>query len=398
MNNRDRRIGYCLATAIASVFGAVHCSGGADSAGDLPSSTQDSLLSCPHCGMHAKEQLGKKLFFDKRLSSPEGQACAACHGPSTGFTGPDETVNRTTVVYPGAVHTRFGNRKPPASAYVSDSPSFHFDAASGAYVGGQFWDGRAATLVDQAKGPFLNPAEQNNKDAAAVVKKVQHGPYAWQFYRVFGPNAFADVDRAYNFIAEAIAAYESSAEVNPFSSKYDYYLAGKVKLTRTEAWGLALFNGKGKCSNCHPSESKDGRPPVFTDYGYDNLGVPKNPDNPFYRMPPELNPDGTSYIDRGLGAVLNDPLQDGKFKGPTLRNVDKRPSSGFAKAYMHNGVFKSLKEVVHFYNTRDLPNHWPPPEVLANVNTQDSGNLGLSDAEEDAIVAFMKTLSDGYRY
>src|SRR5262249_55585446 len=124
---------------------------------------------------------------------------------------------------------------------------------------------------------------------------------------------------------------------------------------------------------------------------------PKNPRNPFYKMPPDVNPDGDKYVDPGLGAIVKDRALSGKFKVPTLRNVDRRPSAGFVKAYMHNGYFKSLKEVVHFYNVRDEnPKAFPPPEFHPSVNREELGNLGLSEEEEDDVVAFLKTLSDGY--
>jgi cytochrome c peroxidase len=174
-----------------------------------------------------------------------------------------------------------------------------------------------------------------------------------------------------------------------------------VQLSEEEAWGLALFNDeeKGKCALCHISEEvPGGEPPLFTDFTFDNLGTPKNPENPFYDKFP-------AFIDNGLGGFLatasesewKDKAEEnmGKFKVPTLRNVDKKPGTGFTKAYMHNGVFKSLKEVVHFYNTRDVET-WPAPEVDKNINRGELGNLGLTDAEENAIVAFLKTLSDGY--
>jgi cytochrome c peroxidase len=150
------------------------------------------------------------------------------------------------------------------------------------------------------------------------------------------------------------------------------------------------------CSACHPS-------PLFTDFSYDNLGVPKNPLNPFYSQPKKINPDGADWIDPGLGGFLKSAGEEedvylpemGKHKVPTLRNVDKRPYPAFVKAYGHNGFFKSLEEIVHFYNTRDVE-EWPAPEVPINVNTDELGNLGLTAEEEAAIVAFLKTLSDGY--
>ena len=209
-------------------------------------------------------------------------------------------------------------------------------------------------------------------------------------------------------IVEAAAEF---AQQRRMPRNADAYLAGMAELTEQEAWGLELFNGKAMCSACHPSEpGENGEPPLFTDFTFDNLGVPKNPKNPFYSMDKvflddgsPINPEGADWIDPGLGGFLQTrpewealaPENMGKHKVTTLRNVDKRPGIGFPKAYMHNGVFKSLKEVVHFYNTRDVED-WPPPEVPENVNTDELGDLGLTLEEEEAIVVFMKTLSDGY--
>jgi cytochrome c peroxidase len=368
-----------------------------------------------------KESLGKALFFDK-IASPDSMSCADCHAPSVGFTGPIAGINKHGAVYHGAVPQRFGNRKPPSAAYATLSPIFHYDAAEGLFVGGNFWDGRATGEVlgnpaaDQALGPFLNPVEQNNPSKEAVLRQVAAAKYAPLWEQVWGePVGYAtDEEIALNYdrIGLAIAAYEDSPEVNAFSSKYDACLAGEVELSPQEARGLELFNGKGMCSACHPSESgAEGEPPLFTDFTFDNLGVPKNPENPFYRMDKvylddgtPINPDGAAWIDPGLGGFLMTRPEwagyaaenYGKHRVPTLRNVDKRPGNGMPKAFMHNGVFKSLEEVVHFYNTRDIE-AWPPPEVAENVNTDELGNLGLSAEEEAAIVAFMKTLTDGYR-
>ena len=197
--------------------------------------------------------------------------------------------------------------------------------------------------------------------------------------------------------------------MNAFSSKFDYARRGKAKLTKQEQKGWALFQGKGKCAKCHVS---NGQRPLFTDYTYDNLGVPKNPENPVYVTKPD-------FVDLGLGGFLT-TREDYKFyadenmgkqKVPTLRNVDLRPLPNFVKAYGHNGYFKSLEGIVHFYNTRDVKwpctvdfteeaalssGCWPKPEVEQNVNTAELGNLGLTKPEEEAIVAFLKTLSDGF--
>jgi len=357
------------------------------------------------------EELGKQLFFDTSLSTPPGQSCATCHAPETGFTGPDSNINAGGAAYPGAVHVRFGNRKPPSSAYGSESPVLHYDTAEEVWIGGMFWDGRATgwtlgdPLAEQAQGPFLNPLEQNNPNAKHVCIKAHQSAYAPLFASVWGkPIDFVKgVDVAYERIARSIAAYERSAESDRFSSKYDFYLAGKAELSAEEARGLELFEGKGKCALCHLSEGTAHQPPLFTDFTYDNLGVPRNPVNPFYTAPRSTNPLGYAWVDYGFGEFLESagfPAEVyepelGKFKVPTLRNVDLRPYPGFVKAFGHNGYFKSLEQIVHFYNTRDVES-WPPPEVAMNVNTDELGNLGLTAPEEAAIVAFMRTLSDGY--
>lgn len=370
----------------------------------------------------AKENLGKKLFFDK-LSSPDSMSCADCHAPSTGFTGATPGINLHGAVYRGAVPQRFGNRKPPSAAYATLSPIFDYDEDEGLFVGGNFWDGRATgddlgnPAADQALGPFLNPVEQNNASKQAVLKQIAKSKYADLWVEVWGaPISYESPDDIllnYNRVGLAIAAYEASPEVNQFNSKYDHYLAGAVELTYQEAWGLELFNTKGNCYACHPSTPGPyHEKALFTDFSFDNLGTPKNPENPFYNMDEvflddgsPINPEGLDWIDPGLGGFLETLETEwanmaaenrGKHKVPTLRNVAKAPGKNFPKAYMHNGVFKSLKEVVHFYNTRDAGT-WDDPEVSENVNNDELGNLGLTDAEEDAIVAFMGTLSDGYK-
>lgn len=377
--------------------------------------------------------LGEKLFFDKNLSVPAGQSCADCHGPEVGWTGPDEQVNKTGGVYPGADHSRFGNRKPNSSAYATYSPPFHSFSEDGEikFAGGNFWDGRATGLklgnpaADQAQGPFLNPVEQNIPDAGALTDMVCKSGYA-ELFRQAGKEIWnipdilssGDVNLKYGIIGIAIAAYESSEKVNQFSSKFDYYLSGKAKLSDIEMKGFQLFRGKGKCSNCHTIDSdEEGAPPLFTDFTFDNLGIPANPENPWYKMDTTFNRDGAQWNDPGLAGFITEIPQYamhteknlGKHQVPTLRNVDKRPSVEFVKCFGHNGYFKSLREIVHFYNTRDvLPpaskvtdpkpgiNCWPDPEIKQNMNITELGNLGLTDLEELAIVAFMKTLSDGY--
>lgn len=364
-------------------------------------------------GLTPKEELGKALFFEK-ISSPDSMSCAECHAPSAGWTGPIPGINIHGAVYRGAIPQRFGNRKPPSSGYATLSPIFHYDEEESIFVGGNFWDGRATgerlgnPAADQALGPFLNPVEQNNPSKQAVLEQIAKSKKLAALWKAvwgepIGYQTPGEIEANYDRVGLSIAAYEASPEVNQFSSKFDYYLNDMAELTEQEEWGLELFNGKAMCSLCHPA-------PLFTDFTFDNLGTPRNLENPFYEMDEvylddgtPINPEGADWIDPGLGGFLATRPEwshlaaenMGKHKVPTLRNVDKRPEDDFIKAYMHNGVFKSLKQVVHFYNTRDVED-WPPPEVRENVNTDELGNLGLTSAEEDAIVAFMKTLSDGY--
>lgn len=382
--------------------------------------------------------MGKALFFDTNLSNPVGQSCSSCHDPEAGFTGPNSAINAAGAVVPGAIPERTGNRKPPSAAYATQSPLFHYDSTDGLFLGGNFWDGRATGEVlanpaaDQALLPFLNPVEMNMASAQSLCETVAAASYAHLFNDAFPEIAkpldcVNDVTGSYHRIGLAIAAFEASSEVNAFTSKYDYYLRGQVQLTSQELAGLDLFQraDKGNCSACHPSDlGPNGEMPLFTDYSFDNLGVPKNLANPFYTMDTVLvsgtpvNPLGSAFIDNGLGGFLSSqtPLylameaeNMGRQKVPTLRNLDKRPNSAFVKAYTHNGYFKSIKEIVHFYNTRDtLPtcaagadtrgvSCWAAAEVPATINSVELGNLGLTDEEENAIVAFLKTLSDGYK-
>ncbi len=351
-----------------------------------------------------KEKLGKMIYFDDNLSVPQGQSCASCHALNSGFAEPDTD----RAVSQGAIPVRFGNRNSPTAAYAAFSPDFYYDVGEGMYIGGQFWDGRADNLSEQAKGPFLNPLEMNNPSKDAVIQKIRNSDYANLFEDVYGADALDNVEMAYDQTADAIAEFEMTSELNKFSSKYDKYLAREGSLTKEEKRGLKLFNNpkKGNCAACHPSTVGPYAPePLFTDFSYDNLGVPSNlgmlgdsPElmdyYPFYYVPiaPKFNPDRLGFVDYGLGGALSggsdaNPNERGKMKVPTLRNV------AVTSPYMHNGVFETLEEVVHFYNTRDVA-EWPAPEVSENVNMDELGDLGLSDDEEDAIVAFMETLTD----
>jgi cytochrome c peroxidase len=338
------------------------------------------------------EQLGAAIAFDENLSEPAGQACATCHDPKAGYGDPDKRFPVSEGVVPGL----FGGRNAPSWAYTAWSPILSYDVDDEAWVGGMFWDGRATgwmlglPLAEQAQGPFLNPVEMANTTKDQVIGDIRTSWYADLFRQQFGDDSLDDVDDAYDDMAFAIAAYESSYAVNPFSSRYDAWVAGNEgAFSEEEVRGFELFNGKAKCNLCHISEPVEADYALFTDYTYDNLGIPANPE--------VWDLHGSDAVDLGLGGFLAaQPLyadaaadENGKFKVPTLRNVAR------SAPYGHNGYFRSLYDIVHFYNTRDVPEAmWPAPEVPENVNTDELGDLHLSYHEELAVVAFMKALTD----
>jgi cytochrome c peroxidase len=350
--------------------------------------------------------IGKRIFFDRNLSQPAGQACASCHDPTAGFADP----NRDLPVSRGVLPERLGSRNAQSVAYAAFSPSLHYDPTpqpgshEGMYVGGFFWDGRAKRLEDQVKEPFLNPLEMHNPDRAAVMRSVGQAPYAGRLSQACGVASLDRVEEGYDCVAKTLAAYLRSPEVSPFTSKFDAWRAGKASLTEAEARGFALFTDKAKCSNCHAVEGGPDGKVLFTNFGHQNTGIPRKTDLPFYRLPSALNPAGEKFVDLGLGDALRKAgnaeedaaREDGKFKIPSLRNCAVTPP------YMHNGVFKTLREVVVFNNTRDVA-QWPPPEVPRNIHRHmhpmpgTFGRLGLTDPEIDALVEFLKTLTDGYR-
>ncbi len=366
-------------------------------------------------GLTDIEMLGKKIYMDENLSLYSNQSCKTCHHPAAGFA---DMENRNdpynSVVSTGSDGFSVGGRNAPTAAYAGFSPVFHWDDTIGGYVGGMFWDGRATgktlsdPLAEQAQGPFLNPVEMAMPDADAVVAAVVVSNYAGQFTEVFPETNFNNVPETYNNIARAIAAYERSAEVTQFSSRFDQFWGAcdnwgidvstidtttvlstlpQGLLSYFELEGLALFNdpNKGNCAACHvTTDYVDANnvvcPPLFTDFTYDNLGIPKSV-NPLIAVNP---------VDYGLGGrndIKKKGKQLGKFKVPTLRNIAKTPPYG------HNGYFATLEDIVWFYNTRDIE-EWAPPEVDKNVNTEELGNLGLTPGEEQLIVVFMGSLTD----
>jgi cytochrome c peroxidase len=329
--------------------------------------------------LNPSQLLGKKLFFDPGLSNPAGQSCATCHMPSASFSDPEHLA-----VSKGAFNSMFGLRNAPTVMYAAFTPYFHYDSLAEGYVGGLFWDGRASTLEKQAMSPLLTHHEMNNSDHSMVVGHVMKAEYRDLFLSVFGADAFEHPEEAFENIVEAIEEFEESGEINPFTSKYDYYIKGLVHLSAAEMRGMQIFNDtlKGKCAACHPSTPDTLTHAIlFTDFTYDNLGVPVNAEL--------IKPDSAYQPDLGLGAIVKRSSENGKFKVSTLRNIAN------TAPYFHNGVFKTLEEVMQFYNDRDK-GKFGPPEVVENVNHDELGNLQLSEQDMQDVIAFLKTLSDGY--
>ena len=335
-------------------------------------------------------RLGKIMYQDLDFSYNGTQSCLTCHHHSSGFADPENRRDPyTSVVSLGADGVSKGGRNAPSAAYAGYSPVLHWDAAADSYIGGMFWDGRATGLVlgdplaEQALGPPLNPVEMNMPDDDAVVQVVRDSAYASLFLQVFGADALADVPSAYNNIGRAIASFERSSQVQKFTSRFD-----RNQLTAAEQRGAALV--AQNCAQCHSTApAPDGSKPLFTKYGYVNIGVPANP--LLAGNPTDLGLGGFLESDYHSTAPLigdeNYAAQYGKFKVPTLRNVAR------SAPYGHNGFFPTLREVVDFHNTRDVA-AWPAPEVQENKNTLDVGDMGLTSAQVDDIVAFLMSLTD----
>jgi len=343
-----------------------------------------------------QQSLGKQLFFDANLSSEGNQSCGSCHDPAGGFADPN--ARKTAPVSEGSVAGRFGNRNAPTAAYAAFIPDFvkrttqTVDNTISHYQGGQFLDGRRSSLIEQAKDPFLNPVEMNNVDAADVVNKVQSAAYSEDFKSVFGADAFTDTATAYNNIATAIAAFESSTEVNPFTSKFDAVVAGQVTFNASEQRGFDLFKGtEAKCANCHTVNDPADQS-LFSDFNYYNIAIPVNPANPAFVA-------NNNFRDGGLGnsPALTDPAEQaaeqGKFRTPTLRNI------ALTAPYMHNGVYDTLEEVIRHYDIQ-VSNEFIIPEVDSNIAIElDAGGfagLGLQPQDYTDLENFMLTLTDGF--
>jgi len=387
-------------------------------------------------------QLGQKLFFDPRLSASGQQSCSSCHSPQSHFGPP----NNLSLQLGGPLGNLPGSRTAPNLTYLSETPGFSIgpdtdsdndadrmntgrrsgpvatvkptvaksanNAASNAALvprGGFFWDGRADNLAAQAMGPLLNPVEMANKNPETLAAKIRALPYAADFKAVVDPHILEDSRRLPSYALFAISRYEmEDPAFHPYSSKYDAYLSGQARLSRAEKRGLKLFEDpqKGNCAACHLSQkTPGGRPPLFTDFQYEALGVPHNPALP---ANVDLGICGPTRRDR----YSQQPQNCGLFKTPSLRNVAGR------HAFFHNGVYNNLNDVLHFYVERDTRpekfySHRPdgsiakyddlPTQYQGNIDTIDApfdrhpgDKPALNDKEIQDVIAFLGTLSDGY--
>jgi cytochrome c peroxidase len=345
-----------------------------------------------------KEAFGEALFFDTDLSANRTQSCATCHDPAAGLADPRETVAGMAVSL-GDDGVSLGDRTAPAIGYAAFSPAFH-QRQDGEWVGGLFWDGRAAGLEEQAGGPPLNPIEMGMADKPAVLERLQEKPdYVAALETLFGAGTARDPGLAYEAMTSAIAAFERTDAFAPFDSKYDRYLRGEYQMTREEELGRVLFFSEQftNCNQCHQLKTSqlDARE-TFTDYRYHNIGVPEN------LVARAVNGVADNKVDLGLleNPAVRDASAAGKFKTPSLRNV------AVTGPYMHNGVFDDLRTVVLFYNkyntvaqarqiNPETGKPWRGPEVPHTLDFKElTHGPALEDERIDALVAFLKTLTD----
>ena len=348
--------------------------------------------------LESAEALGEALFFDTNLSANRTESCSSCHSPDHAFTDPRETVVGRAAS-PGDDGTSLGDRNAPTAAYARFAPVFGKDKA-GVWRGGLFHDGRAATLEDQAGGPPLNPLEMGMKSKADVVARLKENPnYVAAFATLYGAATLEDADKAYAAMTRAIAAFERTSAFSPFDSRYDRALRGEIKLTDEEELGRTLFfsNQFTNCSQCHRLNAfPDAKDETFTNYTFHNIGTPEN------TALRAVN-GKAGQPDFGLfqnTAVGKDESLKGKFKVPTLRNV------AVTGPYMHNGVFKDLRTVILFYNKYNSTSPkrqinpetgaaWASPEVDGTLSLKElESGPPLKDREINALVAFLKTLTD----
>ena len=458
-------------------------------------------------GYRMVQTLGKLMNYDQNLSVLKDKACASCHMPYAGFSGPIPSVNLTMIAYPGSFHFRAGKRTAQRYSYAPWFPVFQLNETQGLFFGGNFWDSRSTGYLlqnpdaEQAQHPPVDTQEMGLPDTACIAFRLSRAEYRPLFEQVWGkdslnikfppkteeicatpggaavfgtdtapvklkPQDRVLANRVFDNWGQSLDAFEKSKEVSPFTSKFDAFLKGNATLTADEMAGYKLFRGKAGCNTCHldgrgstqtPGTGSGSIPattagtdtsaaanvePLFTCFGSANEGLPLNPrDAFFYQTTPDsfgftANPLGFGYRDLGLGTFLRSgfgsapnpnttwkpfaPKVDGQFQVSTARNVAMTPPGStteapgpyFQKEFFHNGYIKSLKQLVHFYNTRDVfafpvtsgncpagktekVDCWLMPEVKNNIDMT-TGNLGLTDQEENQIVSFLQTVTDGF--
>jgi cytochrome c peroxidase len=355
--------------------------------------------------------LGRQMFFDPSLSASGQLACASCHDPQHAYGPPPGKA----IALGGPHGNQSGTRAVPSLRYLHQVPAFaeNYRFADGDVgpAGGYTWDGRAASLQDQARLPLLAANEMANADAKTVVAKLRRTPYAGAFRKAFGDDIFKQPAKAFEAALRSLQAFQQvPEEFFPYTSKYDAFLRGQVDLSDAEERGAALFKdpAKGNCASCHGTVIRDGGFPTFTDFDYVNVGVPRNRE-----LPANADP---SYFDLGLCGPARTDLRRrnefcGYFRSPSLRNVATRT------AFFHNGVFHTLREVLHFYVERDLaPQKWYsrnpdgsvhkyddlPPGAPDNVDhdppldRQPGQAPALTETDIDDLIAFLQTLNDGF--
>lgn len=361
--------------------------------------------------------LGEALFFDVNLSLNRTQSCATCHDPERAFVdgrvGDDGQIRAVSL---GDDGISLGDRNAPTAAYAMFNPAFHygtharFNSQQGDYegfIGGQFHDGRAPGLEEQAEGPPVNPIEMGMPDKASVVERIRENPdYVDSFEYLFGNTVFNEVDTAYAAAADAIAEFERSEEFAPFNSIYDRVLAGEWEADDPNhlynplskaAQGKALFFSQQftNCATCHQLRPNSSTDEVFTNHEFHNIGIPVN------EAVRAANGAADEFLDNGLldNPAVVDESQRGKFKVPTLRNV------AVTGPYMHNGVFRELRTVIQFYdhfltgseftNNPETGKPWRSPEIADTISLAElEDGRTLSANEVDAIVCFLRTLTD----
>ncbi|MGR3712919.1 MAG: cytochrome-c peroxidase [Shimia sp.] len=352
------------------------------------------LMAAPYDSL---EDLGKALFHDVNLSAERTQSCATCHDPEFAFVDPRET-DAGLAVSLGDDGISLGDRNTPTASYAAFVPKFDREW-DGDSVGGLFWDGRAATLEEQAGGPPLNPIEMGMTDKTAVVARLrENADYVVSMDDLFEPGVLDDAEAGYDAMTRAIAAFERTDVFAPFDSKYDRYLRGEVEFSKAEELGRVLFFSEQftNCSECHQlRRSQTHVQETFSNYEYHNIGVPVNVDARAVNG-------AKGSTDKGLlnNLEVEKSKHMGKFRTPTLRNV------AVTGPYMHNGVFEDLRTVVLFYNkynskdpkrqiNPETGDVWRMPEVAHSLSVEElADGPALEDVRIDALVAFMKTLTD----